>query len=931
MVAPNEKQGELIENTDGIYVVDAGAGTGKTFAISRRYAKIIESGVEPGDILLATFTNNAAEQMKERIMQLTDMKASKLYDAPISTFHAFSKRILKEHGFDAPGILGIEDSIPESLNVMESKIREQQEFQMFIDQFVEEHPEYSDYYRILDDYTELLNLVKNLASKGVIPEKDGWFQDTEKYLDGDFEEFKRMFKKANRPRETENGRKQSELRDRLYSMKWKNFTDDAPDLEDIRGDRGTKQVRRDFARKAFNEDREELKQFVHDLYYSYMEYSLSRNYLNFNLLMVFAYVLLFEDDSLRRELEFEYVMIDEFQDTNEIQFKLALLLAGEPNLCVVGDWKQSIYSFQYASVENIQFFRNRLEKYAEELGRKRVGFDVENRAVEQINLVKNYRSTQEILDLAESSLTLPATERDHPDPSIEKKITSLESTRDTGSMIEKYSCRDEVENVLAKIQDVVDNPDYTVGEEKSSYGDIAVLTRTRSFGIELQKKAADYGIPVAYEGGVELFKTRPAILLLAWLRVINSDADRGWAVVLEEAGYTLDEAEHILETGDYPDNMLEFREKLAERENIGAVSREVFTRYGINNGFTDKIIEVLENTFRGSYMNLGGLIQFVEDNIDAGEIYEVDNSQREDVVKIQTIHAAKGLEYPIVFLADVNQNRFPSTTSGSTSIEYEDPIGLRTRKIYDDSSYAYSYDNWRSEILFRCLSGEYDEERRLLYVAITRAEDHLIVTGEAGRESSFFEHLDIEARPLESEPDEIVDQTGGERRFEAGPVSGKRPVKRSVHSIMEGEFDADMERGRSVHAFAESLVRGEDVKPEIEDEENLAAFLETLEGEMLPEKTLLLPLNSSRKIVFEGRPDLIVKRSDSIDVIDFKTDRERRDEEYRLQLSFYYHALEQLYPDREIRSILFYSYEGTAVALEPLERSEMETLILEKI
>ncbi|MFB6204514.1 MAG: UvrD-helicase domain-containing protein [Candidatus Nanohaloarchaea archaeon] len=930
MIAPNEKQSELIESTDGIYVVDAGAGTGKTFTISRRYAEILESGVDPDDILLATFTNNAAEQMKERIIQLTDVKASKLYEAPISTFHAFSRKMLREHGFEAPKILGIDDAIPENLNVMESEIREKQEFQMFIDRFVEEHPEYSDFYRILQDYDELLHLVKNLASKGVIPEEEGWFQDTEKYLDGDYEEFKRLFREANRPRETDNGRKQSELRDRLYSMKWKDFTDDAPDLEEVRGDRGTKQVRKDFAHKAFKEDREELKQFVHDLYYSYMKYSLSRNYLNFNLLLVFAYVLLFDDDSLREKLEFEYVMIDEFQDTNEIQFKLALLLAGEPNLCVVGDWKQSIYSFQYASVENIQFFRKRLEKYADELDRRRVGFDVRDRDIEKINLVKNYRSTQEILDLAESSLTLPATDRDHPNSDIEERITSLESTRDKDSRIEKYSCQDEVENVLGKIQDVVANQEYSIGEEDPGYGDIAVLTRTRKFGIELQEKAADYGIPVAYEGGVELFKTRPAILLLAWLRILNSDADRGWAVVLEEAGYSLDEAEHILGNGKYPENMRDFLVRLEEREKIGAVARDVFTRYGLNDGFTDKIIEVLEDTFQGSYMNLGGLIQFIEDNIDSGEIYEVDNSQEEDVVKIQTIHAAKGLEYPIVFLADVNENRFPSTNSGSSSIEYEDPVGLRTRKIYDDSSYAYSYDNWRSEILFRCLSGEYDEERRLLYVAITRAEDHLIVTGEEGRESSFFEHLDITPERLEMEPENVESEADSGSEFSVEPPGNRYPVKKSVHSIMEGDFQGEVERGRSVHEFAEALARGEEVEPVIEDEENLKKFMENLGGEMQPEQTLLYPVKDE-DVVIEGRPDLVVDREDQIDIVDFKTDRTRRDEEYRLQLSIYRYAMEDIHPRKDIRGILFYTYRGKAVALEPLDREELEKRIVERI
>jgi len=112
-------------------------------------------------------------------------------------------------------------------------------------------------------------------------------------------------------------------------------------------------------------------------------------------------VLLCEDESLRDRVSFEYVMVDEFQDTSEIQFKLALLLAGTDNLCVVGDWKQSIYSFQYADVENIRSFEDRIDRFATELNdeQERVGFPVDD--VETIELAENYRSTQSILDFSE--------------------------------------------------------------------------------------------------------------------------------------------------------------------------------------------------------------------------------------------------------------------------------------------------------------------------------------------------------------------------------------------------------------------------------------------------------------------------------------------------------------------------------------------------
>jgi superfamily I DNA/RNA helicase len=151
-------------------------------------------------------------------------------------------------------------------------------------------------------------------------------------------------------------------------------------------------------------------------------------------------------------------------------------------------------------------------------------------------------------------------------------------------------------------------------------------------------------------------------------------------------------------------------------------------------------------------MNLGQLINFIEDNIEEGEIYEVDSVGNENAVTVQTIHAAKGLEYPVVFISDVNESKFPSTNSFSPNIAYKDPIGLRQRKKFLRNDYAFAFDNWKTEILEKCLSGDYDEERRLMYVAMTRAEQNLYITAEEDRASTFFTELDLEKVEVEEEP-----------------------------------------------------------------------------------------------------------------------------------------------------------------------------------
>jgi len=362
--SPNHRQEELIQKTEGIYVADAGPGTGKTFTVSLRYAYLLEEkGVSPDDILLVTFTDNAAENMKERIINTSDHDKSELRDAPICTFHSYCNRLLTRYGHESPKIIGIDDRITQSTRIIENDILERQEFDDFISEFMEQNDEYRKFYRILHDKTALLDLIRSLAAKGVFPTREGWFRNSERYLDGDFEEFKKLFDEMNEPRPGVNKPKQSLLRKKLSGYKNKCFLPNAPSQREIRGE--GPQIPERYAELCFEEDREDLKSFVHDVYFQYISYALSRNYLNFSFMMMFAFALLCEDHSLREKVGFDYMMIDEFQDTNEIQFKLALLLSKSGNICAVGDWKQSIFSFQYASVENIKGFKKRLKKFKE--------------------------------------------------------------------------------------------------------------------------------------------------------------------------------------------------------------------------------------------------------------------------------------------------------------------------------------------------------------------------------------------------------------------------------------------------------------------------------------------------------------------------------------------------------------------------------------
>jgi ATP-dependent helicase/nuclease subunit A len=229
------------------------------------------------------------------------------------------------------------------------------------------------------------------------------------------------------------------------------------------------------------------------------------------------------------------------------------------------------------------------------------------RPIIDIELIENYRSTQDILDFSEHSLVTPAASTDDVDETaVRDRIVSLSSNAShENSQIEAIQHEDEHEAVLTKIQEIVGNDTYKIEEDGElrlpKYGDIAVLTRTCDFSQELLSVAEAYGLPMAYEGGIELFRSDPAKLLVAWLRILESDAERGWAVVLEKVGYTLDEVKHVLDSEEYPTNMQAFKSELAALETVGGVAQRVFSQYDYDGAYADVLLTTMSrHSDRGS-------------------------------------------------------------------------------------------------------------------------------------------------------------------------------------------------------------------------------------------------------------------------------------------------------------------------------------------
>ncbi|ERG94428.1 exodeoxyribonuclease V subunit beta [Haloquadratum walsbyi] len=948
---PNDNQERLITSIDGIYLVNAGAGTGKTFTITRRYVEILDQrAIKPNDILLLTFTRNAAAEMADRVSRYSEYDPVQLQDAPISTFHSYCHHLLQRYGYDSPSKLGIDEQLPESLDLIEDDIREQALFRGFMSRFEDAHPEYKELLTALNDPAALRTLIAELASKGVIPNKEGWYRDTGAVLQGDREDFFEVFEIQNQPNEGVYGPTQSDARSSLGDWKDAEYVPDAP-VSDSFLDEHT--VDPAVITAAFDEDRTQLVGFVHDLYFEYLEYAIGRNYLTQSLMLAMAFVMLCEEESIRQQLTHQYVMVDEFQDTNELQFKLSLLLTSKNNFCAVGDWKQSIYGFQYTEVENIQFFDRRLERFKTELNtdRQRISYSVDD--INKIPLQKNYRSTASILSLARETLTIAGTQKEDIDSdAIRSDLTQLEATNHVdNSECHAYTHEDELELILDRIEHIVENPEYSVevadepaedpgmtdlaaeaAEQerlgKPSYDDIAVFTRTRAFARDLLETARDYNIPVTYEGGVELFDTDQAKLLLAWLRIVETDSDRGWATVLEEAGYTLPEAKATLESGNFPPEMVSFHDELGEYDTLGGFGRHVFDAYGYDGAYADGLLAELTGMHETTLNTRGEAITFIEDSLEAETTVEIDTESGEDSVTLQTIHSAKGLEYPIVILGNINRHGFPNASNPSSSdIQYSDLLGLRQRNKYSTASgQAHVYSHWPYDVLSGCLPSEYDEERRLFYVAVTRAKRHLLLTaGETP--SQFFTEFSLEPEEIKPNIQPKTASTAATDEFSITLPEEDRSVRLSVHNIMDDSIYQDVEDGRGtefgnqVHDFAEEYANGQSVTPQSADEDHVAALLDSLSGEFITEITAILPLSGPSQITLVGIVDLLVETENRIEIIDYKTDRSRHAEpEYRKQLSVYYHIADEWYPDKDIRPTVFYTADDEQVTIEPLDR-----------
>ncbi len=668
----NPPQREAVEHKDGPIMIIAGAGSGKTKVLTTRIAHLMGfHGVDSFNILALTFTNKAAAEMKERVEKvLGNTEARNLY---IGTFHSVFARILRAEAgkIGYPSNFTIYDT-DDAKSVVKTVVKEMD----------------------LDDKHYKPNIVYNRISAV----------------------------------------KNSLIGPAEYINDW------ALQQEDARSNRPA----------------------IGLIYDAYAKRCFKNGAMDFDDLLFKMYILLKNHpDSLSKfQRKFKYIMIDEYQDTNTAQYEIIKLLgAMHENVCVVGDDAQSIYSFRGATIENILQFQKDYDE------------------VKLVKLEQNYRSTKSILSVANEVIGNNKNQ-------IEKKLFTDNDQGEKIRLVRTMTDNDEGKCVADTIQEQKLRNHYF-------NKDFAILYRTNAQSRSFEEALRRMGIAYRIYGGMSFYQRKEVKDFIAYLRIVVNPKDeealkriinypvRGigkttidksvlfanennltlWEVFCNAAMYGFKSG--TLESIDNFVTMIKMFQSELTKKNAYDVSILVGKSTNIvKELFNDKTTEGLAR-YENVQELLNSIKEFVDDPVrtgvinEDGEVIEANNEIADsknpplggggaslggylqqivlltdadddkgdnDVVKLMTIHAAKGLEFPVVFVGGLEETLFPNAMS------------INTRE-------------------------ELEEERRLFYVAITRAKHKLWLTYANARYRFGQLQQNDSSRFLEEIPEEHLDKS----------------------------------------------------------------------------------------------------------------------------------------------------------------------------
>lgn len=604
----NKEQYDAATTVEGQVLILAGAGSGKTRVLTYRIAYMLkEKGIQPYNILAITFTNKAAQEMKERVKALIGDKADSMW---ISTFHSSCVKILRRE---------IE------------KLGYKKDFTIY---------DTYDQKALIKDCMKELNINDKDITEQEIISKIGKAKDN-------------LITPAKYKRENE---------------------------------------------KNFRENK------IADLYTMYQKKLKENNALDFDDL-IFKTVELFKNNPETLEFyqnKFKYIMIDEYQDTNRCQYEFAKLLASKyKNLCVVGDDDQSIYGWRGADIRNI------------------LDFEKDYPTAKVIKLEQNYRSKGNILHAANNVIKLNRF----------RKSKALRTEAESGEKIKifrGYSDSEEALFVTSEIKRLIET-------EGRSYKDFAVLYRTNAQSRNFEDCFIKKDIPYRIIGGLKFYDRKEIKDLLAYLKVINNHTDYislkrivnvpkrniGEATILkvmEFANETEDSLYNcLMDAETIPSltarnissikkftSLMEDFEMMAEQLSVSMLIEYILDKTGYMKELKDSKDPEDESRVENLKELVSAAVDFEKSNEEdkslsaflekVALVQDVDNMDEEaDTVVLMTVHSAKGLEFPVVFMVGMENGIFPGQASFDSDEEME-------------------------------------ESRRLCYVGITRAKEVLYMT-----------------------------------------------------------------------------------------------------------------------------------------------------------------------------------------------------------
>jgi ATP-dependent helicase/nuclease subunit A len=767
-VKHNVEQQQAID-ANGRVFVSAGAGTGKTAVLVERFVRAVcDSGLDVGSVLVITYTRKAAGELRARIRRELRTRgradlARELDGAWISTIHGFCARLLRSYPFAA----GLDPRFRE-LDEAQAAVLAGESFERALDEFCAgEAPERlqllatygtSALRRMLTGIYETLRsagrpLTLELGDRPPLAERVEQAREAARCLADDVDATGLQRANAARLVEVVEGPIRPE---RLLDLSAHN----------AHGERAAayRDAKRALEQSALDElamrDRDLLQQLLDGFARSYDEAKRAEGVLDFEDLQLAARELLHDHPEIRERehLRFRSIMVDEFQDTNRLQCELIDLIAagpGEPELFFVGDEFQSIYGFRHADVE---VFRERREQEGGGLA-----------------LVQNYRSRPEVLaavnflfgeEFGDDFQPLAAS-GEFPDPVFGHPVELLITEKPSYSGSRTHWRRGEARAIARRVRDLVDAGDATPGE-------IVLLFAAGTDAEWYEEELRRAGLPTYRATGRGYFGQQQVVDLLAYLRLLhNRYDDQALVSVLASpfVGVSNDALVLIrraaskrplfagIEKG--PPDDLDPRDERLVRAFLQRYERlvRVLPRLSLER-LCERIVSehdydlavLVQWDGRRRYANMRklarlarsyeelrgpdieGFVRFVRDQeaVGAKELEAVAEEEGANAVRLLTIHAAKGLEFKVVVVADAGRDRpapggdeILALSDGRFGFRVADPVTSRRREAF-----AYKQVKQAREREDRA------ERLRLYYVAMTRAIDRLIVSGAVDRESA---------------------------------------------------------------------------------------------------------------------------------------------------------------------------------------------------